>query len=458
MAEILKCADGSGNNKDSQKSLNPWQVLVFGFIGVIILGTILLMTPYATNDQNGLSFINALFTATSAVCVTGLVVVDTGTFLAVPGQIVVMILIQIGGLGIMTLATMMGIILGKKISLKERLLLQEALNQISIQGLVKLVRYIVFMTIFFEAAGAVILSLRFSLTMSWEKAVYYGIFHSISAFNNAGFDLMGNYTSLTGYTADWIISLTIAVLFIIGGLGFVVIVELYQKKCSFSKLSLHSKVVLSTTAGLALLGFLIILVFEYTNTFTLGSLRFDTKLLASFFQGVTPRTAGFNTVDIAVMRMPTQFFIIFLMFIGASPGSTAGGIKTTTFAAAVIAIINTIKGKENASLFERNLNKEIITKSFAIIGVAMFLVITTTMILTITETADFLALLFEATSAFGTVGLSMGITPRLSLTGRIIIIFTMFAGRVGPLTLAFALARKKTEAKFQYPQEKIMIG
>jgi len=458
VSEIFVEGKSNGNSKSKNRNLTPPQILVFGFFIVILIGTIFLVTPAATIDGQGLDFIDALFTATSAVCVTGLVVVDTGTFLSTFGQIVVMGLIQIGGLGFMTLATMMAIILGKKITLKERLLLQEALNQSSIQGVVNLVKHIVIMTLVFEVWGALILAIRFRASMGWEKALYYGIFHAISAFNNAGFDLMGQFTSLTQYKDDWIISLVISLLFIIGGLGFVVIADLHQKKYNFHKLFLHTKVVLVTTGGFLLVGFLVVFVFEYSNSLTLAELGIGTKMLASFFQGATPRTAGFSTIDIASLRMPTQFFIMFLMFIGASPGSTGGGIKTTTFAASLLAIVNTIRGKSNISVFRRSLPHDIIAKSFAIIGVSFFIVMSTTMILTITERFDFLSILFEATSAFGTVGLSMGITPELSKIGRMAITFTMFAGRVGPLTLAFALGRKKREVKFEYPKGKLMIG
>lgn len=438
--------------------LSPPRILALGFIGIILLGAILLTLPYATMDSKGLSFLDALFTSTSAVCVTGLVVVDTGTHFTFLGQIVILLLIQIGGLGFMTFATLFAIILGRKITLKERLLLQEALNQVTIEGIVRLAKYVVQITFAIQAAGALILTLRWAGDMGWGRSLYFGIFHAISAFNNAGFDLFGEFASLTGdYQGDVITNITMMLLIIIGGLGFAVLSDLYVHRGH--KLTLHSRVVLHSTVILILVGAVVIFVLELTNPRTMAGYDSTTKFLSAFFQSITPRTAGFSTINTAYLRDTTQLFIIILMFIGASPGSTGGGIKTTTFVSILFATISTLKGHCQVSLKERTLAKDVVTKAFTIMILAVLLILVITSILTLTEEADFLTLLFEATSAFGTVGLSLGITPQLSQIGRVAIIITMFCGRVGPLTLAYALNKKKTAlGTMKYPEERILIG
>lgn len=438
----------------------PARVLVLGFAGVILLGAILLTFPQATVDGVGLPFLNALFTSTSAVCVTGLVVVDTGTTLTLFGQIVVISLIQIGGLGFMTFATFFAILLGRRVTFKERLLLQEALNQDSIAGVVRLSKYILVATFSIEFIGALILAIRWSFDMHWKRAVYFGIFHSVSAFNNAGFDLFGNFSSLTKYVGDPVVNFTIMGLIILGGLGFVVISDLYSHQGR--KLSLHSKIVLKVTAALILFGAMAVFLLEYTNPKTLAGLDPVSKILASFFQSVTPRTAGYNTLDIGSLRTTTLLILIVLMFIGASSGSTGGGIKTTSLAALVFYVMCLFKGKDSVSYQERTIPKEIIQKALVVVFLSGALVLTITAILTMTDPdKDFLKLLFEATSAFGTVGLTTGITPDLSSMGKIAIIFTMYCGRVGLLTLVFALAQKRAStprSHIKYPDEKIMIG
>lgn len=438
----------------------PARVLVLGFASVILLGTMLLMLPEATVDGLGLSFLNALFTATSAVCVTGLVVVDTGTTLTMLGQLFVISMIQIGGLGFMTFATLFTIMLGRRVTLRERLLLQEALNENSVAGVVRLTKYIIAVTFTIEGIGALILAIRWSFDMHWKQAVYFGIFHSVSAFNNAGFDLFGNFSSLTKYVGDPVVNITIIGLIILGGLGFVVISDVYSHRQG--KLTLHTKLVLKFTAGLILFGALAVFALEYTNPKTLAGLDPVAKILASLFQSVTPRTAGYNTLDIGSLRMTTLLIIITLMFIGASPGSTGGGIKTTSLASLVLYVVSLIKGKESVSYQERTIPKEAIQKAVVVIFLSCVFVLTITVILTITDSdKDFLKLLFETTSAFGTVGLTTGITPSLSSLGKTAIIFTMYCGRVGLLTLVLALAQKRATTKtshIKYPDEKIMIG
>ncbi|MED3690790.1 TrkH family potassium uptake protein [Peribacillus butanolivorans] len=438
--------------------LDPPKILVLGFAFLILVGAYLLTLPISTENGNGLSFLNALFTSTSATCVTGLVVVDTGTTFTTFGELVILSLIQIGGLGFMSFATFFFFLLGKRISLKGRLLLQESLNNLSMAGVVKLVKRLLIFTAIIEGMGALILSIRFSFDMPIGKAIYYGVFHSISNFNNAGFDLMGEFRSLTPYASDPFVTLTIAFLITLGGIGFIVMNEIYEYRDTH-RLSVHTKVVLMASLILTIGGAILIFIFEFGNAKTLQPLSFMGKTLASLFQSVTPRTAGSNTLNIPDLTQPTLLLIIFLMFVGASPGSTGGGIKTTTLATLIGTVWSQIKGKEDVVLFRYRIVNETIFKALSVTFIGLFIVSTITILLTITETgSDFLTVLFEATSAFATVGLSMGLTPELSPIGRILIIFTMFAGRVGPLTFAFAIAMRRKPDPFRRPKGKIMIG
>ena len=436
---------------------SPPKLLVLGFALIILLGAQLLRLPIATTDGQPTRWIDALFTATSATCVTGLVVVDTGTYFTLFGQIVILVLIQIGGLGFMTMATLFAVFLKRRISLKERLVLQEALNQSSIEGIVRLVRKIVLYSLCIEAAGALSFTLRFMLDMSPGRAAYYGIFHAVSFFNNAGFDIMGDFRGLTGYVGDVWVNVTSMALIVLGGIGFVVLADLVDFR-NKRKLSLHSKVALSMSGLLIAVGAIVILAFEYTNGFTMGGLPFGEKLLAAVFQSVTPRTAGANTLDISALRQASQFIIIVLMFIGASPGSTGGGIKTTTFAALIGAVHTMLRGKEDVVMFRYRLAKERVYKALTVTLFALTLVLVATMILSTTEDHHFLMILFEVTSAFGTVGLSMGLTTDLSLVGKIIIILMMFIGRLGPLTLSYAIAPKPGRVLYRNAEGKIIIG
>jgi trk system potassium uptake protein TrkH len=438
--------------------LDPPKTLVLGFAMIILAGTILLTLPAATVDSQGLPWLDAMFTATSATCVTGLVVVDTGTTFTLFGQLVILSMIQVGGLGFMTFATFFALIMRKKISLRERLLLQESLNQVSIEGVVRLAKMVLIFSAITELLGGLLLAIRFSFDMPLGKAIYFGLFHAISNFNNAGFDLMGEFSSLTKYVEDPTVNLVVCLMITLGGIGFMVVNELYEYRHT-RRLSLHTKVVLVTSAILVAAGALLIFLLEYTNPKTLQPLSPMGKVLASLFQSITPRTAGSNTLNVPDLQQSTLFLIIILMFIGASPGSTGGGIKTTTFATLVGAVLAQVKGKEDVIFFRQRILPHMIYKSLTVTMSGLFLVMLVTMILSITEVgADFLMILFEATSAFGTVGLSMGLTPSLSPIGKTIIAFTMFAGRVGPLTIAFALAQRKQKEYYRYPKGKIMIG
>ncbi|MEH7303441.1 TrkH family potassium uptake protein, partial [Neobacillus drentensis] len=334
--------------------LHPAQILAIGFAALIVIGTILLMLPFSTYEEGrGLNFINALFEATSAVCVTGLAVVDTGTTFTLFGQIVLLCLIQIGGWGFMTTGILMFIILGKKIGLKERLLLQDSLNLFTLSGVVQLVRKIIRITLIVEILGATALAIRWSYDMPWGKAIYYGIFHSVSAFNNAGFGLEPD--NLSKWVGDPTVNLAITLLFIIGGIGFTVILEVWQKR-SLRKLSLHSKIALLMTLILNVVGFLIILIAEFNNPHTIGKLSLDDKLWGSYFQGVVTRTAGFNTIPIGDMTQSSLVFMMALMFIGASSGSTGGGIKVTTFAIIMLAFWSVLTNREDVNIFRRRIS------------------------------------------------------------------------------------------------------
>lgn len=441
--------------------MHPPQILASGFIIIILIGTILLTTPMASVDGRSVPFVDALFTATSAMCLTGLVVVDTATIYSVFGQMVIMLLIQIGGLGFMTMSTLFALVLKKRISLRERLILQEALNQNSMEGIVRLIRKIIIYSLSIEFVAFVLLTLRWSVDFPFAEAVYFGMFHAISLFNNAGFDLFGGvsgrFSGLALFTNDPIVSIIAMALIILGGIGFIVMSDLMEYK-KRKRLLLHTKVVLFTSAVLIVGGAVVIFTFEFTNPATLGPLNGGSKVLASFFHAVSPRSGGVSTLDVGSFRQATQFFLIILMFIGASPGSTGGGIKTTTFAILIGAMIAMVRGKDDIVMFRHRLAKDRIYKAITLTLFALVIVIISAMALSTTENHQFLMILFEVTSAFGTVGLSMGLTPELSTIGKIIISFLMFLGRLGPLTLAYALNPKKEKELFRYPEGKITIG
>lgn len=435
--------------------LNPPRVLTLGFGTLILIGALLLNLPIASKSGESIGFINSLFTSASAVCVTGLVVVNTAKYWSLFGQIVIILLIQMGGLGFMTMATIVALLAGKKISLKERLVIKEQLNQQTMSGLVRLTKYVILLTFVIEGIGAFLLSTRFIPIYGFKKGLWFSIFHAVSAFCNAGFDIIGN--SMVSFVGDFTINMTICFLVIIGGVGFSVLIDIAKNK-SFKKLRLHSKLVISITIILIIVGMLIILVIERKNPDTLMYLSKGERLLASFFQSVIPRTAGFNSIDISKIYDTTAFIIIILMCIGGSPGSTAGGIKTTTFGATFLTTIAVVRGNKDVVVFKQRLNQDIINRSLAIVIIGLMLIISVSILLTITEDAYFLDVLFETASAFGTVGLTRGITPNLSNIGKLIIALTMYAGRVGPLTMAFAFSQRQKQASYRYSEGNIMVG
>ncbi len=443
-----------------ESNLSPARVFVIGFAMIILVGAILLTMPFFTNSGQSVGFINALFTATSAVCVTGLVVVDTGTYWNIAGQIIILILIQIGGLGFMTMASLVALIIGKRISLQSRLMMQESLSAVNISGVVRLTKNVVALTLGIEALGAIFLAFRFVPMYGWAKGIYFSVFHAISAFCNAGFDIMGNFTSLTSFVDDPLVVLTISTLIILGGIGFMVMLDISRFK-SPKMWTLNTKIVLCTTGILLAFGIIFSLIIEWNNPDTLGNLSFGGKLLGALFNGITPRTAGFNTVDMGLLRPSTLIVTMALMFIGGSSGSTAGGIKTSTIAIVFLNVLAITKGDKDTEVFGRRIHKEAIDRALAILGVGIMIVFLLIVLLMITEQgADMREVLFEVFSAYGTVGLSIGLTAKLTTLGKIIIAFGMFFGRLGGLTIVLALASKNSDNKapIRYPEEKVIVG
>lgn len=437
-------------------NLNGVQILSLGFLIVICLGAIILSMPISSASGESTNVLDAAFTATSAVCVTGLVTLNTSTHWSIFGQTVIMILIEIGGLGFMSFGTFFAILLKKKITLKNRLVMQEAMNTFSIQGLVKMVRYVFGFTFVVQLVGALLLSTQFVPEYGISKGLFYSLFHSISAFCNAGFDLFG--TSLTKYYNNSIVILVISAIIIIGGLGFTVWMEIYNYK-GFKRFTIHTKLVLLVTTVLIFAGAIVMFIFEFKNPETIATMGFKDKVLNSFFASVTTRTAGFNSISIEGMSTAGKFLTIILMFIGGSPGSTAGGLKTATFGIIILTVISVIKGREDTEVFGRRFSKELVYKSFTLCFIGMGLIIISTMILSYTEVGvSFMDLLYEVTSAFGTAGLTTGLTPNLSEIGKGLIMLLMYFGRVGPLTVALAIIKKKKNNGCKYPKAKILIG
>jgi trk system potassium uptake protein TrkH len=436
--------------------LSPSRLLAVSFAAAALIGTVLLTLPSATVDHRGLSFVDSFFTAVSAVCVTGLSVIDLGRVLTPFGQIVVMLLIQIGGLGVMTVTTLFVVAAGRRPSLRGALTLSEALGQWKLSSTLRLVRNVAITTLVIEGLGALGLALVFGGDYSWGRSLYLGLFHSVSAFCNAGFDLFGR--SFIDYAGNLPLNLIVMILIITGGLGFTVLSELMSFRRG-RHLTLHTRIVLRATVALIVVGTLLVLGLEHSNPATLGNMPPGGKVLAAAFQAVTPRTAGFNTVPIGSLAQVTLLVVIILMFIGASPGSTGGGIKTTTFVVILATIRSALYGRHDVEVGTRRLPEDVPVKAWVITVLAAGLVVLVTAALLVTEGLGLMDVLFEAVSAFGTVGLSTGITPQLSTAGRIIIPLLMYAGRVGPLTLAVALTRRRmATGTWQLPEERIIVG
>ncbi|ANE48219.1 ATP synthase subunit J [Paenibacillus swuensis] len=436
---------------------SPPRVLAAGFAVIIMIGTLLLSLPAASQSGERLPLLDALFTATSATCVTGLVVVDTGTYFSIFGQIVILFMLQLGGLGFMTVATWFTLMMKRRISFRERLILKETMNQNTIEGIVRLIGKVFLYSITIESVAALYFAFRWMDEMPLAKAIYFGVFHAVSIFNNGGFELFGDFRGLTLYVNDSGMNIAAMVLVLLGGMGFIVISDVMEYPRT-RKLSLHSKVVLTAISVLTLLGALLIFVFERTNPLTLGPMHAGHQIMASFFHSISLRSAGINTVDVGAMRSATLFLMVILMFIGSAPGSTGGGIKVTTFTLLTAALWSTLRGKESVVLFRRRIPSDDIYRALTLAFIGMIVLLGSTLILLTLQPQPFLMVLFEATSAFGTVGLSMGLTRELVPAGEAIIILLMFTGRVGLITLAFALSPGKGKQLYRHPTGDIVIG
>jgi len=407
-----------------------------------------------------MSFVDALFTSTSAVCVTGLIVKDTATFFSPFGQVVIIVLIQLGGLGIMTFSTLILMVAGKRISIKDRIIIQNGFQSSAPRDMTSLVKNIFLYTLTIEFLGCLSLFLRWQRQFSCLQALFHSVFHSISAFCNAGFSRFSQ--NLAGYRGDIWVNLTMILLIVLGGLGFLVLQELKEGFSGIIRrkkihLSLHARLVLTLTSCLIFFPFIIFFIIERNNSLKMFSLK--EKILTSLFQTVTPRTAGFNTMELGTLGVASAFLLIILMFIGASPGSTGGGVKTSTVGVILAFLRSRIAARDSVNIFYRTLPQESVTRAYTLVTLALSLLAFSSFVLFITQPwARMVEVLFEVFSAFGTVGLSLGITPKLSSLGKIMIILTMYIGRIGPLTFLYAFSRYRAFGRYDYLEENVMIG
>ena len=438
-----------------KKHMTSFQLIIMGFAGVILLGTVLLMLPFSSAEKVITPFHEALFTATSAVCVTGLVVKDTGSYWSLAGQTIILALIQIGGLGVVTVAASVSILSGKKISLMQRSTMQDAISAPKVGGIVRLTRFILRGTFLIEAAGTVLL-LPVFMGDYGKKGIWMSVFHSISAFCNAGFDILGTdssmFPSLTGYSGNILINLVIMLLIITGGIGFLTWDDIYTNKLNFKRYRMQSKIILMTTACLILFPTVFFYICDLTN------LPMGKRLLAAAFQSVTTRTAGFNTINISEMSEASKAVMILLMLIGGSPGSTAGGMKTTTFSVLILNAIATFRSQENAGAFGRRLEYHVIKNAATIAMLYFALFFGGGIAISVYEGLPLLNCLYEAASAVGTVGLTLGITPKLHIFSQVVLIILMYLGRVGGLTLIYAVFSGRNKGNAKLPLEKITVG
>ena len=438
-----------------KKHMTSFQLIIMGFAGVILLGTVLLMLPFSSVEKVITPFHEALFTATSAVCVTGLVVKDTGSYWSLAGQTIILALIQTGGLGVVTVAASVSILSGKKISLMQRSTMQDAISAPKVGGIVRLTRFILRGTFLIEAAGTVLL-LPVFMGDYGKKGIWMSVFHSISAFCNAGFDILGTdssmFPSLTGYSGNILINLVIMLLIITGGIGFLTWDDIYTNKLNFKRYRMQSKIILMTTACLILFPTVFFYICDLTN------LPMGKRLLAAAFQSVTTRTAGFNTINISEMSEASKAVMILLMLIGGSPGSTAGGMKTTTFSVLILNAIATFRSQENAGAFGRRLEYHVIKNAATIAMLYFALFFGGGIAISVYEGLPLLNCLYEAASAVGTVGLTLGITPELHVFSQVVLIILMYLGRVGGLTLIYAVFSGRNKGNAKLPLEKITVG
>jgi len=438
------------------------QIVPLAFLGVILAGALLLMVPFATTG-GGIRFLDALFTMTSAICLTGLIVLDTPNDFSTFGQLVILLGIQVGGFGYSTMATLLLLALGRRIGLRERMMMMEVLSTLSMEGLVRFVKVIVAITLLAEGTGALILAARFSSEMDPLRALYFGVFHAVSAFNNAGFSLFSE--SLLHYRSDVTVNLTVTVLIVLGGVGFLVFRDILDNLHGDRfRLSTHTKLALAVTGLLIVGGTAGIWAFEIHNEKTLAPLPMGEQILVAYFHSVSARSGGLTTIDLSLVANPTLYFLILLMVVGGSPGSTAGGIKTTTFGIICAAIWGTLKGRADVMMFHRRIPPELVTKALVLSALALGLVTAFTLVLSSSENQDFLRLMFEVASAAGTVGLSTGNGGTLSLSalfsdfGKCVIMATMVLGRLGPLAIGLFAIRTHEELRYRFPLAKVVIG
>ena len=450
------------NKKGKSGFRHAESVLAFGFLAVILVGAVLLALPVSSASGQRIGFFDSLFTSASAVCVTGLVALDTGTTFSLFGQTVLLVLIQVGGLGFMVFATMIMVMLGRRISLRGRMLIRESMNFDSLSDLGSITRLYLLLSLGIELIGMALLSLRFVPMFGWRRGLWMALFHAVSAFCNAGFDLFGRYASLTSFASDPLVLLTVAVLIILGGLGFSVILEALRNRQGFRSLSLHTRIVLMTTLVLLIAGTVFYWLAERANPDTLAAAPEGEKILNAFFQSVTMRTAGFNSFDLSSLRDGSKLFSSLLMMIGASPASTGGGIKTTTMAALALLMLSVVRGESQVNVARRRLPDDIVRRALAVAMLFVTTLLTGTLVISLLENGRFPLedILFEASSAMGTVGVSAIGTPNLRPVSRAVLLPMMFLGRVGPLTLAVAVAKRQGRmgSVSKYPEEKIMIG
>ncbi len=443
------------------QSISPMKLILGGYCLIILIGTILLSLPIATRGPEGTPVTDCFFTATSATCVTGLIRYDTFRHWTLFGQMVILSLIQIGGMGFMTFAILGLVFAKRKIGLSQRSIMQNSISAPQIGGIVRMTKFIALGTLTIEALGAVLLSFSFIPRFGVVKGVYFSIFHSISAFCNAGFDLMGGttgeFSSLTGLAGDWYVNIVIMLLIFVGGLGFFVWHDIGVKKFRFKKLKLQSKMVLSISVGFVFLGAALFFILE-CGSGMLAGMPVGKKILASFFQSVTARTAGFNSVNLAAMTEPGIFIMICLMFIGGSTGSTAGGIKTTTFWVLFVSIFTTFRRKKNVEAFGRRLEEGITRTASCVFMTYLLLTVTVAVMISAIENLPLLTTLFESVSAMATVGLTLGITSELGMVSKLLLAFLMLCGRVGSITMLLAFSSEKRVTNSKLPLEKIQVG
>ena len=440
------------------------RTICIGFLALIVIGTILLMMPFAMSSGEWNSFIVALFTSTSAVCVTGLAVIDTGSDFSFWGQLIILLLIQVGGLGYMMTTTFLILLLGRKFDLRQKFAIQESFDRPFLQGSDNLVRSIIATTAIFEITGIFLLLITFVPKFGWSTGLWYSVFHSISAWNNAGFSLFSD--SLVGYRSDWIVHLIIPALVIFGGIGYQVIIEMYlwtrSKVTGKSErfcFSLNFKVVVSTTIILLLVGTVAFFLTELNNPATLESFSFKDKFLAAWFHSMSTRTAGFNTIDLGQMTIAGLFLTMGFMFIGASPSGTGGGIKTTTFRILYNSTKSVLQGNDEVILYQREVPSTLILKAVAVVfGTGACIVLVTIIIASVESELTLLPILFEVISAFATVGLSTGITSSFAVVSKFVLVFAMYVGRVSILILIAAFIGDPRPSSLNYPQENMLVG